>query len=105
MDKPEPCDVSTGAMHTAGWHVDSLYLTDLFFCPCEEGEPVKANLRWFLSQLFHTPSLQSEFWVLWDIVVDHRLVESTTASGDLFSLDLLIDQLFEPQKQTANGMC
>lgn len=104
-DEAEPCDASTGDMNTEGWHVDSLNQIDILNCPCEEGEPVKSNLRWFFSQLFHTPSLQSEFWALWDIVVEHRLVESTSASGDLFSLDLLIDYLFEPQKQTAIGMC
>ena len=64
------------------------------------------DMKWFFGNIFRMPSLQEEFWKLWDVIVERGLVEKneTESSGDLFSADMFVDQIFEPIRATVQGM-
>ena len=102
-------------MATAGWHVNSIYniFEENLLCgpigkqyglDCGEGKPTITDLKWFFGNIFRVPTLQLEFWKLWDIVMEHGLVEKNRSdSSDLFATDLFVDQIFEPIRETVRG--
>ncbi|KAL7551435.1 hypothetical protein ACHAWF_014627 [Thalassiosira exigua] len=111
------CDVTTGNIATAGWWVDSIYGMEEGLCTklsgeegvkygvdCSEGKDTLLDFKWFFGNIFYTPALQEEFWKLWDIVVEHGLVGTNrSGSGDLFSMDLFADEIFEPIRETVEA--
>ena len=110
-----PCNEDTGNLATAAWHVNSNYniFEELLLCgpageqyglDYSEGQPTISDLKWFFGNIFRIPALQKEFWELWDIVIEHGLIEKNGSnSGDLFSTDLFVDQIFDPIRATVQG--
>lgn len=104
------CDESTGNMNTAGWWVNTMHITwEIGICNsgsynCDKGGPTVTDMRYDFANMFRIPALQKEFWNLWDIVLEHGLVENNGSdSGDLFSTDLFAGQIFEPIRLTVTA--
>jgi len=105
-----PCDNSTGYFYSTGWHVDSVYYISCLFkegytCHKDDGSTFW-DMRRFYRHLFRAPSLQKEFWSLFDLVETHGLVddadnENMEADTDIFNFGGLIDEYFQKVQKSA----
>lgn len=113
---------------TLGWKVDELRSAFYGSCDyrsifalengCENVEPGTPfdeskvlDLYYLFRMLFRAPSLQKEFWDLWDLSVQHRLIDgdgptsataavtSSDSKEDLFGAGKMLDEMY---KQVAN---
>jgi len=111
-----PCNASTGYFYSTGWHVDSLWdgrACDFVEDGCDSIKPGTAlndtnvwDMRHFFRHLFRAPSLQKEFWLLFDLVAEHGLVDdadrkSSTSESDIFKFGDLIEMYFQKVRSAA----
>jgi len=104
------CDESTNYFYSTGWHVDSLYWTS---CVFKEGNTCNKDdglsfwdARYFYRHLFRAPSLQKEFWLLFDLAVAHGVMDdangkSVESDNDLFNFGGLIDSYYKKVYKSA----